>query len=181
MKFQVIDHCPVPDELAELVEVLKHDRPHAAIQSCYRGEDAKELLHKNKKHTQAEVFDLHAKGVPGFGPANPPDRGSHLIRPYSSPSEFHHLCATKWPAMGAVLGMRRGDKRRSVGMLTRRLVFIGEFDGAETNVFDKSVEKAVKSYQGKKNLATDGVVGPATWAELDQSVRRRKESKEKVA
>lgn len=219
-RFVVIDRCPVPSELAELVTLLKHDRPHAQLQSCYRGEDAKTLLHANGKHTQAEVFQLHAQGVPGFGPANPPDRGSHLllgdgafgrlhekldprqcgmdwndaeiarlidaakargwalVRPYSSQSEYHHLCAKDWPALGVVLGMKRGSHRQSVGDLTRRLHYLDLLDGRYVHtVFDDHVEAAVKDYQGRKHIRPDGVVGVKTWEALDRSVRARKRNR----
>jgi hypothetical protein len=59
--------------LFPFLEMLKRDTG-VTYNSLYRGEDAKELLHKHGKHTQGELFVmLHGKGV------NPPDRGSHIL------------------------------------------------------------------------------------------------------
>jgi peptidoglycan hydrolase-like protein with peptidoglycan-binding domain len=53
--------------------MLKRDTG-VTYNSLYRGEDAKELLHKHGKHTQGELVEiLHGQGV------NPADRGSHIL------------------------------------------------------------------------------------------------------
>lgn len=41
------------------------------VTRCYAGADAEHLIHEVGLHTQAEVIELHARGVPGYGPANP--------------------------------------------------------------------------------------------------------------
>ena len=50
------------------------------INSHARDEAAAHLLHEIGLHTQQEVIDLHARGVPGYGPANPVDRTTHCRR-----------------------------------------------------------------------------------------------------
>jgi hypothetical protein len=47
------------------------------INSHARDQAAADLLHSIGLHTQAEVIELHARRVPGFGPANPVERTSH--------------------------------------------------------------------------------------------------------
>lgn len=221
MRLVVIQDCAVPYELSELVETLKRDVPRAVLQSAYRGDDAKALLHAHGKHTQRELYNAYnfVKPRPSWAqnPANPPDRGSHLLigdgtvgklfsrleirqcgldwndgeipeliaaakrrgwtlyQPYRSGSEYHHLCARDWPALGAVLGLKLGDRRTSVGDLTRRLHYVGRLTSKHVHtVFDGDVQTGVKSYQKHAGLKADGVVGPATWSALDRSVRRKK-------
>jgi hypothetical protein len=52
----------------------------APVNSHARDEAAKDLLHKLGQHTQQEVINLHARGVPGYGPANPVWRTTHCRR-----------------------------------------------------------------------------------------------------
>lgn len=47
------------------------------VTRVYAGADATALVHKCGLHTQQEVINLHAQGVPGYGPANPVDRSTH--------------------------------------------------------------------------------------------------------
>jgi hypothetical protein len=49
-----------------LVSSDRRDNPHTT-----------RLLHKLGLHTQAEIIQLHAEGVPGYGPADPVDESSH--------------------------------------------------------------------------------------------------------
>jgi hypothetical protein len=80
-KFVVIDGCPVHrDGLAPDLEAIKEDLGGGeTYESLYRGQDAASILHANGKHTQAEVIQLHAEGVPGFGPANPVNGTTHCL------------------------------------------------------------------------------------------------------
>lgn len=104
--------------------------------------------------------------------------GWDLVQLYKTGSEYHHVCAVSWPALGAVLDMRRGDNRGSVGDLTRRLAYVGVLDHDYVHtVFNSHVETGVKKFQQRAKLRDDGVVGPTTWKKLDQSVRRKKAKK----
>ncbi len=74
MRFCVIDGCPVPASIAPYVaRILK--RAGQQANSIYRGEDARALLRKHGKSTQAELFRTLPAGV-----ANPPGRSSHELR-----------------------------------------------------------------------------------------------------
>lgn len=75
----------------------------------------------------------------------------------------------------SAIAIRRGDRGSAVAAVRERLVIIGELDaggsddiapevGAE---FDDRVERAVKSFQQRRGLLVDGVVGSATYAALD--------------
>lgn len=80
LRFVVIDQCPVPRRLARKVKALKRDVPSARLNSCYRGNAARRLLHKLGKHTQAELYAGWVKRLPGYYPANPPGFSSHELR-----------------------------------------------------------------------------------------------------
>ena len=80
MSFVIIDNCPVPKRIAKQVRALKHDVPHAVLQSCYRGNAAKGLLHRLGKSTQAMLWYGWLHRLPGFNPANPPGRSTHELR-----------------------------------------------------------------------------------------------------
>lgn len=79
LRFAIIDRCPVPRAIAVQVRVLKAEVPHARLQSCYRGNAAKGLLHRLGKSTQAMLYWGFLRHLPGFSPANPPGRSTHEL------------------------------------------------------------------------------------------------------
>lgn len=73
MKFRVIDGCPVPAGIAPYVFlVLRHAGQTPA--SIYRGEDARAILHRHGKSTQAEIH----RQLPAI--SNPPGFSQHELR-----------------------------------------------------------------------------------------------------
>lgn len=76
--FRVIQGCPCNALIAPYYGILVKETV-ATVESIYRGEDARDILHRHGKHTQAEVIRLHAEGVPGYGPANPVNRSTHCL------------------------------------------------------------------------------------------------------
>lgn len=81
-RYKVIDGCPAPRKYAWAWHKLKIEvvGAHGTLyNSIYRGSDAAGILHAHGHHTQAEVIQLHAEGVPGFGPADPVDLSSHCL------------------------------------------------------------------------------------------------------
>jgi lysozyme len=79
MPYAVIDNCPVPVQIAPQVRLLKHAVPSAVLQSAYRGKDARPLLRRLHKHTQAFLFAAFSKHLPGFLPANRPKTSTHEL------------------------------------------------------------------------------------------------------
>ena len=71
---------------------------------------------------------------------------------------------TTWPAGRRVLrnGARGDDVAELQGMLRVELGRAIEIDG----IFGVQTEHAVRAYQRATGLVADGIVGPATWAEL---------------
>ncbi|MEA2480600.1 MAG: hypothetical protein QOJ07_2522, partial [Thermoleophilaceae bacterium] len=78
-RFELIDGCPVPRALAGLVHTIKSEVPGATLVSCYRGDDVADMLHAHGKHTQREIYEMFVHN-PALPAANPPDRGSHILR-----------------------------------------------------------------------------------------------------
>ena len=73
MRFRVIDGCPVPASIAPYVYLVLRGANMRAT-SIYRGEDAKAILHRHGKSTQAEVH----RQLPNI--SNPPGRSQHELR-----------------------------------------------------------------------------------------------------
>ena len=70
--------------------------------------------------------------------------------------------------------LRRGDSGPAVAAVCERLVLTGDLPGGAGHtdrhghpIFDERVEQAVKSFQQRRGLLVDGVVGRHTYAVLD--------------
>jgi hypothetical protein len=72
-RFRVIDGCPVPASIAPYVYIVLRDAGHTAS-SIYRGDDARAILHRHGKRTQAEIH----RDMPAI--SNPPGRSQHELR-----------------------------------------------------------------------------------------------------
>ncbi|MFT4204411.1 MAG: L,D-transpeptidase family protein [Chitinophagaceae bacterium] len=58
--------------------------------------------------------------------------------------------------------LKLGDDNPFVSQIKQRLALLGDLDeNDETGIFDETTEEAVKSYQTRMGLGSDGVVGPA--------------------
>jgi peptidoglycan hydrolase-like protein with peptidoglycan-binding domain len=53
-----------------------------------------------------------------------------------------------------------------VALLQERLRAKGVYSGNLDGIFGEQTEAAVKAFQARSGLETDGVVGPATWQAL---------------
>lgn len=72
------------------------------------------------------------------------------------------------PTTAAVLELRLGSKGADVGFLQARLNKLGFGQLVEDDIFGQATQAAVKSFQRARGLQVDGVVGPATRAELNK-------------
>lgn len=78
-RYVVIDSCPVPLGLAGAVtEARRHAR--FSLNSCYRGDDARPILNRYGKKSQAQLYYGWVHRLPGFNPANPPGVSTHELR-----------------------------------------------------------------------------------------------------
>jgi L,D-transpeptidase YcbB len=74
-----------------------------------------------------------------------------------------------WPAIPSVSVLRLGDRHPSVPPLRARLAASGDIDpnAAGTDVYDSYVEAAVRRFQARHGITTDGVVRAETLAALN--------------
>jgi hypothetical protein len=72
-KYLIIDGCPCPYDVAPYVYLVLRKAGMQAS-SIYRGEDAKSLLHRYGKRTQAEIH----RDMPAI--SNPPGYSQHELR-----------------------------------------------------------------------------------------------------
>jgi hypothetical protein len=83
MSFVVIQGCPSNPAIGPYFALLAK-WSNATVNSIYRGDDAKAILHAHGKHTQRELFETLPAGT-----ANPPGRSTHELRsdgvPYAGP------------------------------------------------------------------------------------------------
>ncbi len=93
-KYVMIQCCPVPRLMAPFLrKVLAESR--STLNSCYRGDDARTLLHACHKKSQTELYHGFVNHLPGYYPANPPGFSTH---------ELHNDGAaySQWPRGGRI-------------------------------------------------------------------------------
>jgi lysozyme len=79
MRLVTLDGCACPRPLYPLLKKLQKETG-CTYNSIYRGDDAAAILHRHGKHTQRELYDGYARGLPGYYPANPPTMGTHILK-----------------------------------------------------------------------------------------------------
>lgn len=83
-----------------------------------------------------------------------------------------------WPQIPTGPAMKKGSKGELVTALRQRLMLTGDLKPdafEESDDFDELLEEAVRRYQGRHGLETDGIVGRQTFAELNTPVEQRLE------
>jgi lysozyme len=76
VRFEVVDRCPVPVKAAPAVLEGKR-RSGQLLNSCFRGKEARAILHQLGKMDQDQLWEGFRRGLPGFNPANPPGFSTH--------------------------------------------------------------------------------------------------------
>ena len=66
--------------------------------------------------------------------------------------------------------LRRGSRGDNVRELQRQLTDLGYSCGVADGVFGAKTETAVKDFQRDHGLKADGIVGPLTWAAIDEAL-----------
>ena len=69
--------------------------------------------------------------------------------------------------------IRKGSKGAAVRKAQRRLKARYYDPGPADGLFGAKTEKAVKYYQLDRDLTSDGIIGPQTWARLDPPTVKR--------
>ena len=110
----------------------------------------------------------------------PPQHGYRRLR--EALARYREVAATGgWPAIPDGATLRRGDRGPAVAALRERLRLeddLGPAQEQDAGLFDEALEQAVKKFQLRHGLATDGVVSAATRADLNVRVERRVEQLE---
>jgi L,D-transpeptidase YcbB len=81
-----------------------------------------------------------------------------------------------WPAVSEGPVMRKGDRSDRVPQLRQRLLLAGDIAGpvdTTNTLFDEILESAVRRFQYRHGLDSDGIVGAASLRALNTSVRDR--------
>jgi len=81
-----------------------------------------------------------------------------------------------WPQLPASLKLKPGQQAGAVPLLARRLAITGDFTGtlaAGDVTYGPELHEAVRRFQRRHGLADDGVVAPATVAQMNVPVERR--------
>jgi murein L,D-transpeptidase YcbB/YkuD len=103
----------------------------------------------------------------------PPQRGFRRLR--EALARYREVAARGgWPAIPNGPPLRRGDRGPAVAALRERLRLEDDLRiDQDTELFDEALEQAVRTFQRRHGLATDGVVNAATRAELNVRVEHR--------
>jgi L,D-transpeptidase YcbB len=81
-----------------------------------------------------------------------------------------------WPRLPSGTRLARGQADEPVRLLAERLAASGDYTpsrSADAVVFDGDLQAALQRFQVRHGLAGDGVIGPATLAQLNVSVEHR--------
>ena len=112
---------------------------------------------------------LAAFGV--FSPSKAPAPPVSVSTPVSTPSVQQSTQANTTPTVAAPSQpLRPGDTGSQVKVLQRALKALGFNPGTPDGDYGPSTQNAVERFQVSKNLAEDGVVGPATLAALQKAL-----------
>jgi N-acetylmuramoyl-L-alanine amidase len=65
--------------------------------------------------------------------------------------------------------MKRGDRGPQIAQLRHNLVRLGLLEESDSDRFDQSVERAVRSFQQSRGLTVDGHVGEHTFRSIDEA------------
>lgn len=81
-----------------------------------------------------------------------------------------------WPSVPDGPKLQKGDRGERALALRQRLIAAGDLDpaaGDSLDLFDEVVEEALRKFQRRHGLETDGVVGATTFANLNVPVEER--------
>lgn len=86
-------------------------------------------------------------------------------------ARYRAASGTPWPPLGPGPVLKRGTRDDRIPALRARLQWTGDAIAApappDPDLFDESLDAALRSFQRSHGLPADGAAGPATFAELD--------------
>jgi len=112
------------------------------------------------------------KALTDFRPNHP---GYSGLKTYLAHYRNIEKAVQELPLLGGI-HLQKGDKGTSVERLRERLIILGDLyadNKDHANIFDETIEEAVRSYQKRHGLKQDGIVGPQTLEMLNTSLQKR--------
>jgi len=112
------------------------------------------------------------KALTDFCPNHP---GYSGLKTYLAHYRKIEKAVQELPSLG-VIQLQKGDKGTSVERLRERLIIFGDLytdNKDQADIFDETIEEAVRSYQKRHGLKQDGIVGPQTLEMLNTSLQKR--------
>lgn len=105
----------------------------------------------------------------------PAHRGYHTLR--TGLARYRTIEARGgWRSIPAGSTLRPGDRDARIRLLRARLVGAGDLEtatAADPELYDAALAEVVRHYQDRHGLEPDGIIGPATIAELNTTVQQR--------
>lgn len=117
--FRIIARCPVPKLIAPFIQIVTSEA-RATVNSIYRGDDARALLNKYGKHSQAQLYQLFLDGR--GAPANPPGFSTHELKSDGSASianAYHAARGNDLPWWGQGFDVNDSDVDRCIAVARR--------------------------------------------------------------
>ncbi len=122
----------------------------------------------------ADYLDALVKSSPKkFMRALPPQSNEYQRLLAEKERLLDIIAAGDWQTIVPGGKLQPGDQGRAVIALRDRLIEMGYLKRSLSAVYDADIQKAVQAFQADHGLATDGIVGDGTRAELNTSARDR--------
>jgi murein L,D-transpeptidase YcbB/YkuD len=129
-----------------------------------------QLIQQNQREGLGEGFDSTSRTIampkaslPTLSPANVPTTETAIAR-------YEQIVAAGgWPQVAPAERLRTGVRNPAVPALRQRLTLSGDLDPAavENDIYDSYVEAAVKRFQARHGISTDGRPGALTMKALN--------------
>ncbi len=130
-----------------------------------------DIINSSKRDRWSDQFDarrgdakLSATNIPVFSPQTP-------VFVERAMQEYRQIVSTGgWPVVPANQKLELGVQSANVAKLRKRLMVSADLEenaGANSDVFDTWVDGAIKRFQARHGLPSDGVVGKYTFAAMN--------------
>ena len=122
---------------------------------------------------QATLAAFAKSSASGFIKSLPP-KSAEYTRLMKEKLELEKLLSRGgWGAKVPAKSLKPGASGEAVVILRNRLIALGFMGRSTTQSYDASIQEGVQRFQQAHGLATDGVAGPGTMSEINQSAQTR--------
>jgi murein L,D-transpeptidase YcbB/YkuD len=165
--------CTVDLELHLTAEFFKFA---ARNYNGYMHGDVKELewfIPRAKKNV-AKLLDSLANGKGNISAYEPVHPQYQMLR--RGIAQYRAAAGTPWPAIALPTGAKKiepGDSSAVIGEIRNRLQLLGDTSSASGDLYDPTLEGAVKNFQERHGVKPDGVIGASFLKALNVPVDDR--------